>query len=325
MAGALVLKLSGCMQPPEPVRTISTPTGMQQAPKDRQPASAPRSPTGPVTATWTRSCPTISWTTSGVTERWQRSCGGAPQTQNAPATQQEEPQVGSNETSEGGIGDFEACRIPRPSILYSVNAVRVDRWFNQREIKLPKEVKELVKLLGTLDAEVRRAIAYDLSVYGDVQAVDALTGLLAKDTDPKVRAEAFDSLWDIMRCSGDKLDGKKLLKIVDLLFMALTDREESVRKIAEDYFLIHNWRVGLLAGVAIRTKKTRLLADAMARQLTPTNNKVRRAAVEVLGGLGREALPVLRKVSKNDSDKTVRDAARNAIKEILHLAEEPPY
>jgi HEAT repeat protein len=250
-----------------------------------------------------------------------------PQAQSAPATQQVEPQADSNETSEGGIGDFDACRKPRPSILYSVNAVRLDRWFNQREIKLPKEVKELVKLLGTQDAEVRRAIAYDLSVYGDVQAVDALSGLLAKDPDPKVRGEAFDSLCDIMRCSGDRLDGKKFLKIVDLLFMALTDREESVRKIAEDNFLIRKWSMGSLAGVAIRTKKTRLLSDALARQLTSDNSKVRHAAVEVLGNLDREALPVLRKVSKNDPDQTIRDVARKAIKKILHppLAEEPPF
>jgi len=281
MAGALALKLTGCMQPPEPVRTTATP-------------------------------PAANW--------------NKPQPHRAPATQQVEQLAGSDETTGGGIGDFDACRHPRVSISYSGQAVRGDRWFNRKEIKLPKEVKELVKLLGTHDAEVRRAIAYDLSVYGDVQAVDALTELLAKDTDPKVRAEAFGSLCDLVRCSGDNIDGKKFLKIVDLLFMAITDKEESMRKIADYHFLTGRRIMGLLAGVAIRTKKTRLLSDAMARQLTSDNSKVRHAAVEVLGYLGREALTVLRKVSKNDPDNTVRDAARNAIKEILHppLAQEPP-
>jgi len=279
MAGALALQLSGCMQPPEPVRTTATPRA----------------------ANWKKP-------------------------QSAPASQQAEPQAGSDETTGGGIGDFDACRHPRVSISYSGHAVREDRWFNRKEINLPKEVKELVKLLGTHDADVRRAIAYDLSVYGDLQAADALTELLAKDPDPKVRAEAFGSLCDLVRCSGDSLDGKNFLKIVHLLFMGLTDREEPVRKIADYHFLTGRRIIGVLAGVAIRTKKTRLLSEAMARQLASDNSKVRHAAVKVLGYLGREALPVLRKVSKNDPDETVRDAAGNAIKKILRppLAQERP-
>ena len=67
MAGALALKLSGCMQPPEPVRTTATP-------------------------------PAANW--------------NKPQPHSAPATQQVEQLAGSDETTGGGIGDFDACRHP---------------------------------------------------------------------------------------------------------------------------------------------------------------------------------------------------------------------
>ena len=284
------------MQPPEPVRTTATPAGMQQAPKDKQSASASRVPTGPATVTWkssppltmtwTRSCPTITWTTSGVTERWQRSCGGAPQTQNVPATQELKPQADAAEQAE-------------------------------RVFELPKEAGELVKLLKHGDPWIREAVAVALGESRDAQAVDALAESLAKDKEPKVRLAALKSLWRIAMDSGAKLDAKTFLKIVNSLLIALDDREEPVRREAEEY-LSPEYMVKQLANLAWEIKNARTqLVNSMVRALSSPSSMVRRTAARMLGELkAKNAISALKKVRDNDPNKDVREEAAKAMRNI---------
>jgi|GEM_PF-5722407 len=296
IAGALALKLSGCMMPPEPVRTTATPAGMRQAPKDRQSASAPRASTGPVTITWkgsppltitwTRSCPTITWKISGVTERWQRSCDGVPQPQSAPATQELKPQADAAEK-------------------------------DGRVFELPKEVGELIKLLKHGDPWIREAVAVALGEFRDAQAVDALAESLAKDKEPKVRGAAVKSLWLIAMSSGTGLEAKKFLKIVNSLLMASDDGEESVRKKAEQH-LFTEYEGNRLADFAERIKNARTqVVNSMVRALSSPSSMVRRTAARMLGELkAKNAIPALKKVRDNDPNKDVREEAAKAMRNI---------
>ena len=273
MAGALALKLSGCMQPPEPVRTATTPVIVKQ-PADKQTAPAPRLLKGPITMTWKSSCPTISYTGSRY---------GVPLQQNAPALQQAEP-------------------------------LAMDSTVQAKDVK------------------------YD---------VNSLAELLAKDTNPKVRGWAAERLWEMAGEAGRK-DEKTLIKIVEWLLSALDDKNESVRKKADESLSEYSVRHLINFG-DIKNAHT-LLANEMIKALSSPSSRVRRVAARMLGelfdrnalsgmaelGMDKEAgmlrdlaarnvLPRLKKIKVSDPDKRVRAAAAEAITSILywHLPEVP--
>ena len=187
------------------------------------------------------------------------------------------------------------------------------------EVGPPHAVPALLAALRTTDASLRISVVRALSKSRTREAVDILQWLAASDNDEAVAAQAAEGLAGaampeaIMALVNLTVDPARRDKAVGALARL---RGEHVDVLAEQ--LSHpQWQVKNAVIDALTRMKHPNASRYLIQSLDNPEPKVRLAAVRALGKLGnRESREQILSMARNDSDLSVKRAAKKALEKL---------